>query len=203
MTRGSKAVVVDVAEKAVPSFIAASRAEQGHKYTGWQGITALWWTGRTKEAAGRTLYVFEGVSDLGDAFAEFEVAANYPLMDDEAAVGRVMAEFARRRQLAAGKRPAKTGTVEAMDPATGEVVIKERPRAAKPRAAADPRTGCQPGTDGHRVGEVVLRYKPKDFDRKLVIDLVVSELKMGRGLAASWVSTLIKRKEQFKAYGRP
>ena len=192
---------------AAASFIVAGAAVPGELYVNWSLHDVMVHTGRRRTLPQHRHEEVEFTSRHagGEASPEWWVPAHYPLRVDAAEAARILAEHERLARVingrAGGIKSSRARSVEVVDEETGEVTIVEGPRAVvKPRAAADPATGCQAGTSGHRVGLIVLRQRPRGFDRAKAIAAAMKELKMDKGLASSWVSTLLKRKEAFKAY---
>jgi hypothetical protein len=194
------------------TFVEARAAEQGASYVNWALHDVLVATGRTRELPQNrhVEYQFAGYHDGGET-VEIWVAAHYPLRVDPARVASIREQHDRLARVingrASGLKASRVASeeVEVVDPETGEVTVEVRAKAkapSKPRAAADPATGCQAGTSGHKVGLIVLRQKPRGFDRSKAIAAAIKELKMDKGLASSWVSTLLKRKPAFKEYGK-
>lgn len=150
----------------------------------------------------------------GEIVNEWWVPEHYPvIVGDKALEDSIMAEFSRlskiingRGGVASKKSASVTEEVEVTDPETGEVTIEVRRKEKKPstpKAGLDPATSCTPGTSAHAVGLILLRQKPgPKFDRSAAIAAAVKELKMEKGLASSWVSTLIKRKAPFALYAK-
>lgn len=189
----------------------AGAAVEGVRYCNWSLHDVMVHTGRRRDnPQGKYAEVeFRSCHDGGEASAEWYVPEHYPLRVDPALAEEIMARHGRMSRVINGRASGLKSQGPAHEEVEvvgedGEVTVELRPRAKatpKPAVAADPRTGCRPGTDGHRVGEILLSIKANGFDRKAAIDRVVKELNMDRGLASSWVSTLIKRKPAFKAYG--
>lgn len=79
-----------------PTILFAKDAVEGVRYTGWQANTVLWWTGSVVELAGMRFWAMQGISDLGDSHADFNVSPYYPLLVWPAVEAKVTAEFVRR-----------------------------------------------------------------------------------------------------------
>lgn len=194
---------VDETAPAIISFVEAGKAEPG-AYLSWGLHDVVELNGQrvTRPAVGYEEVKAIGYSENGDKF-EWWLPGHCPLRVDAAGVERVLAEHKRKRAVVEGRLAprARAQTVEVVDE-SGNVTFVERPRKErKARTATSPLTACQEGTSGHAVGLILLRQKPKGFDRAKAIAAAMKELSMEKGLASSWVSTLIKRKAPFAAYG--
>lgn len=177
-----------------PMYVAAYLAEPGKPYVNWQLTMTMVCTGKAKEVMGATEYEFTCKHRDGDALMAW-LPKFYPLWDDLGHVGVVGQAHEAKAARMAGRTGAKAATVE--DPVTGETrpIIKE----ARLRASLDPRTGCTPGTSAHRAGTIMLDQKPGGDHRPRCIALMVKQLGMEKPLAASWYSTLARRKPEIYA----
>lgn len=212
-----QAEVVDETASPAVSFIMASAMAQGQGYVDWSLNDVMYVTGKRRENLQGKYWEVEAFAKHkgGEVVGEWWLPEHYPVRDGDAAnEARILLEHSRLAKIINGRGAGQKSRqqteeveVEVVDETTGAVtkttVVRPRAKApGKPRAACDPATGCQPGTSGHAVGLILLKQKPgKGFDRAKAIAEAVKELKMDKGLASSWVSTLIKRKPAFAAYG--
>lgn len=189
-------------------YVEVGSLAQGELCVNWGRHDVMEPTGRRRDSQQMKYQEVELTArhDGGERTSEWWVPAHYPVLVGAAELqARICADYERMRAVLDGRGGAKTkaaGSVEVVDEETGEVTRVPKPKApSRPRAALDPATGCQAGTSGHQVGLIILKQKPgKAFDRSKAIAEAVKTLKMDKGLASSWVSTLIKRKPAFVAY---
>lgn len=183
------------------TFLQAGEAVRGVRYLNWALNAVYEATGEAVDGHdGALLHLFTCYHQDGDAMQGTKLASYYPLRMDPDGVAACMARHEAKARLLAARSGIKTKGVVEVDESTGEErrLIKER----RPRAALDAATGCTVGTSAHSVGLILLRQRPDKFDRTKAIEAIIKECGMDKGLASSWVSTLVRRKPAFAKYGR-
>lgn len=125
-----------------------------------------------------------------------------PLVVDQKSVGKIMEKYIQGVNYMADKKGIKVKA--SMDKTTGKVVKTSERRAS---TNVDPKTGCRAGTTAQIVGSIMLRFKEGAEHRSKVLPLIQKELqdqgfdeKKSKALAASWYTTLVKRKPEI--YGK-
>lgn len=221
----SETIVIDETEQAAikgkkpkisGQLVFVGTLKAGDKCANWGRRDVMELTGKTRrnEQLHYTEVEMKSWHVGGETVHEWWVPEHYPVIVGDAELeSTIMTDFNRlakiingRGGVASKKTANVTEEVEVTDPETGEVTVELRrkeKKAATPRAGLDQATACTPGTSAHAVGLILLRQKPgPKFDRSAAIAAAVKELKMEKGLASSWVSTLIKRKAPFSAYAK-
>lgn len=205
-------------------FVEARHAEVGYKLVNWNRRWVVEFTGEVRRKSTwldlhpdsvpgeQVEYMFTGYDMLGNRTAAFGFAPYYPLRDDSTDVARIMERFLYKQALeerkmgkAAEKRAAtrEAGQDGEVDE-TGEPSAPRRARA--PRGELDPKTGCTPGSDGHKFGEIMLSVKAGADHRKESVAAITALLKermdesKARALGQSWYSTLKRKKPEI--YGK-
>ena len=144
---------------------------------------------------------FKAYTSHGDLI-EVNTNGLSPLVVDQKSVGEIMEKYIQGVNYMADKKGIKVKA--SMDKTTGKVVKTGERRAS---TNVDPKTGCRAGTTAQIVGSIMLRFKEGAEHRSKCLPLIQKELqdqgfneKKAKSLAASWYSTLVKRKADI--YGK-
>ena len=204
-------------------WIEARQAEFEKKYVLWSKREVVEFTGeirrKTSGMYGESVqgdqieYMFKTWGMSGDETQPFGYAPYYPLRDDTTEAARIMERFhyklallERRMGVKSEARKAKAEVPQEIDETTGEPIPRPVKKAGKPRGDMDEKTGVTVGSDGHTFGLIMLATPAGDEHRRTSIMKIVEVLKSrmdekkAKGLAASWVSTLIRKRPDI--YGK-
>lgn len=187
-----------------PVIIQAAYAEIGSKYVSADYTNVLELISKDTNDSGdvRAWKLLFKAYDIHGDLVEVKTNGLYTIIDDQKAVKEVMEKYIQGVNIMAEKHGSKVKTSINKE---GKVV--KTSGAKKSSIAADPKTGCRPGTTAQVVGNIMLKIKEGPEHRAKCLPLIQKELqdqgfddKKAKSLAASWYSTLVLRKPEI--YGK-